>query len=231
MSDVSVIVPVRDGERYLAQALESILGQTRPPDEVILVDDGSTDGTRGIAERYAARVRYLSQPPTGTASAFNRGVREARGSLIASLDADDLWVQDKLELQVAALRDDPRLELVFCHVEPFYSPELDERQRGSVRAAMGTLTGYMRGAMLGRREAIERVGPFDERWRVGDFVEWHTRAEDAGVRMAVLPQTLMRRRVHLNNDSRVAGDGRRDFARVVRAVRDRRRAAGGGDAE
>ena len=227
MSAVSVIVPVRDGERYLAEALESILGQTRPAAEVVVVDDGSTDGTAAVAARFSPRVRCVHQPATGTAAAINRGLRETGEALVASLDADDVWTEDKLELQVAALEADPRLDLVLCHVEPFHSPELSARERTSMRGATGVLEGYMRGAMLARRQALDRVGPFDERWRVGDFVDWHARAQDAGLRTAVLPQVLLRRRLHLHNSSMRAGESRVDFARVARATLRRRRAAAG----
>jgi glycosyltransferase involved in cell wall biosynthesis len=222
VSDISVIVPVRDGERYLADALESILGQTLPPAEVIVVDDGSTDGSAEVAARFAPRVRCLRRPATGTAAAVNHGIGAACGSLLAWLDADDLWMPDKLGLQVAALEDDPALDLVFGGVEQFLSPDLGERERASVAPLPEGLAGYLRGAMLARREAVARVGWFDTRWRTGEFVDWHARAQEAGLRMAVVPQVVVRRRVHSANLAGRTADERTDYARVVRTALERR---------
>jgi glycosyltransferase involved in cell wall biosynthesis len=230
VSEVSVIVPARDGERYLAEALESILVQTLAPAEVIVVDDGSTDGTAGVAARFAPRVRCVRQEAGGAAAAVNRGIGEADGPLIAFLDADDLWTPDKLALQVAAMEGDPELDLVFGHVEQFHSPELEEADRRAIVASNEHLVGYSRGTMLARREALDRVGPFDTRWQVGEFVDWHARAVDSGLRMLVVPEVVMRRRMHTSNAGLRAADARGDYARIVRAALNRRREQTGGGA-
>src|SRR5437763_5703586 len=100
---VSVVIPVRNGERFLADAIGSALGQSRPPLEVIVVDDGSSDSTAEVAQAFGSAVHCVSQPPLGVATALNCGVNLARGDLLAFLDADDVWMHEKLELQVAAL--------------------------------------------------------------------------------------------------------------------------------
>ena len=101
---ISCIVPVFNGERYLAEALDSILAQTWRPLEVIVVDDGSTDGTAHIAAGYGAEVSYIHQANAGPAAARNRGLDAARGEFIAFLDADDLWHKDKLSARWPASR-------------------------------------------------------------------------------------------------------------------------------
>ena len=93
---ISCIVPVYNGERYLAETLQSILGQRVGPLEVIVVDDGSTDGTAGVARRFGSAIRVLHQTNAGPAAARNLGLSEARGDFVAFLDADDLWKPDKL---------------------------------------------------------------------------------------------------------------------------------------
>ena len=98
---ISCIVPVYNGERFLSQTLDSVLGQTYRPLEVLLSDDGSTDGTPQIAARYSKRIRYLTHANTGPGAARNRGLRLARGDFVALLDADDLWHPEKLERQMA----------------------------------------------------------------------------------------------------------------------------------
>jgi glycosyltransferase involved in cell wall biosynthesis len=220
---ISVIVPVRDGERYLAEALESILRQSAPPFEVIVVDDGSTDATPTVAARYGPVVRYARQPPAGVSAAVNLGLKLALGEYLAFLDADDLWVTGKLALQLQALQQSPRIDLVFGHVTEFWSPELDGSIRNGLREPSADLPGYCRGTMLVSRRAFSRVGPFDTRWTVGEFVDWYARAAEAGLAAHMLPTVLLHRRLHAANSSRRATEARMDYVRIARAVLERRR--------
>src|SRR5690349_2600271 len=98
---VSVVIPVFDGEAYLAAAIESALAKTYARVEVIVVDDGSTDGSASVAARYD--VRLVRQSNRGVSAACNAGVEAARGELIAFLDADDLWPPERLEIQARHL--------------------------------------------------------------------------------------------------------------------------------
>jgi glycosyltransferase involved in cell wall biosynthesis len=94
-----VIIPVFNGEKYLAEAIESILAQCYSPIEIIIVDDGSTDNTPAIAKQYES-IRYLSQTHGGISAALNNGITISKGNFYAFLDADDLWMPDKLTLQI-----------------------------------------------------------------------------------------------------------------------------------
>lgn len=101
---ISVVIPCYNAAAYLTQTIESVLSQTRPPHEVIVVDDGSSDGSADIASSFGAPVRAISQSNSGECASRNRGLDEARGDWIAFLDADDLWEPTKLERQVAAIQ-------------------------------------------------------------------------------------------------------------------------------
>ena len=209
---VSVVIPVRNGERFLAEAIDSVLGQSRPPLELIVVDDGSSDSTSEVARAFESRVRYVRRPPLGVADALNSGIDLARGDFLAFLDADDVWTDDKLELQLATLRARPQLDAVFGHLTNV----------GEGRDASGTFAGWSKGTMLIRKEALARVGPFTQ-WRLGEFVEWYARAVDLGLVLLMLPEVLLLRRVH---DANVGVRLRREqgeYARVLKAVLDRRR--------
>jgi glycosyltransferase involved in cell wall biosynthesis len=114
---ISVVIPVHNGELYLAEAVDSALAQTHRPAEVVVVDDGSTDGTAEVAAGLGAAVRYVHQRNRGPGGAMNRGVALARGEYVAFLSADDVWEPEKLAGQMAALVADPSLDLVFGHVQ------------------------------------------------------------------------------------------------------------------
>lgn len=224
---VSVVIPVYNCERYLAAAIRSALAQTEPAHEVLIVDDGSTDGSASIARCFGAPVHYLSQLHAGLSAALNRGVEQARGAFLAFLDADDLWAEDKLARQLDTLGADPTLDAVFAYVEQFASPELDPAARPSLPEGGGLAPGYLAGTLLIRAEALRRVGPFDPRWQIGNFCDWYLRAREAGLRHAMLPEVLLRRRLHPDNLGIRERARRQDYARILKHALDRRRKAGG----
>ncbi len=219
---VSVIVPVYNGERYLSFAIQSILEQEYRPFEVIVVDDGSVDNSGNIAQLFA-EVHYIYQSHQGAAVARNVGIAVAQGEFIAFLDADDLWVGDKLTHQIAIFDGDPRLDIVFGHVEQFYSPELGEGVKRNIRPSAGVLPGYNAGAMLIKREAFFRVGPFETTWRVGEFIDWYLKALEGGLKSFMLPEVILRRRLHTTNTVIRERKSQTDYVRILKASLDRRR--------
>ena len=121
---ISCIVAVYNGERYLGEAIDSILAQTYRPSEIIIVDDGSTDGTAAVVARYGQQVRYVWQPNSGPAAARNLGLDVMQGEFVAFLDADDLWHPEKLAQQMARFRARPELDYCVAHAQNFWVPEL-----------------------------------------------------------------------------------------------------------
>jgi glycosyltransferase involved in cell wall biosynthesis len=218
---ISGIVPVFNGERYLAETLDSMLGQTYVPLEVIVADDGSTDGTRDIVAGYGERVRHVHQPNRGHAAARNLGLAAARGEFVAFLDSDDLWHPVKLERQMDLLRARPEVDACVSLVQSFWTPELADAGTPEEEAPV---PGYRTVCLLAPRTLFETVGPFDASLRHGSDTDWFLRALDGGARIELLPEVLVRRRLHETNRSRLLADNsRREYVRVVKAALDRRR--------
>lgn len=219
---VSVIIPVYNGERYIGEAIESVLAQDYSPIEIIVVDDGSTDRTAEALASYA-NVRCVCQSRLGASAARNNGVRCSSGDWLAFLDADDLWTRDKLKIQADALRADPHPDMVFGHVEQFYSPELAESLAGRIQFAEGSMPGYIPGAMLVRKESFLKVGFFNEAFKIGEFIDWYTRALDCGLNSLLAREVVLKRRIHDANTGLRERDSRKDYLRVLKASLDRRR--------
>jgi glycosyltransferase involved in cell wall biosynthesis len=218
---VSCIVPVFNGERYLRETLESILGQTYGPLEAIVADDGSTDDTRAVVEAFDGRVRYLHQPNGGHAAARNLGLRAAQGDAVAFLDADDLWHPEKLERQAVRFRERPELDVCITFVQEFRSPELSA---GESSSDAQPVPGYSASTLLARSALFDAVGRFDPALRHGNDTDWFLRAEDHGAVVELMPDVLVYRRLHDNNRSRLLADAsRREYVRIVKASLDRRR--------
>src|SRR3954447_14344083 len=120
MPDVSVILPVYNREQTVARAIRSVLAQTSTPLELIVINDGSTDGTRDVLDSFGSQITIIEQPHAGAYAARNRGLRAARGELIAFIDSDDAWLLDRLASQMP-LMERPEVGLVFgdvVHVRP-----------------------------------------------------------------------------------------------------------------
>jgi glycosyltransferase involved in cell wall biosynthesis len=206
---------MRDAGRWVAEAISSVLGQDLDELEVVVVDDGSTDDSRAVAEAVVdPRVRVLAQPPAGAAAARNLGVAAGRAPYLAFLDADDRWTPGKLARQLEVLEEQEEIEMVFGHA----------REIGAEGAPLLPATAspaFSSCSMLVGREAFDRVGPFDTERPVGEFIDWFARAEDAGLGHLMLPEVVMERRVHGAN---LTGGAhvRAEYARVVRDVAARR---------
>lgn len=220
---ISVVIPVYNGEKYLRECLQSVLEQTPRPAEIIVVDDGSTDNTAGIARTWGAPVKLLSQEQSGPAAARNRGVEAASGEYLAFIDADDLWAPGKLALQVACLKADPAPDLVFGMIRHFYSPETDEEFRGRYACPQELQPGIHPGAMLLKKETFLRVGGFDATLKMGEFIEWRARAQGMGCSARVLPDLVMLRRIHPQNYGITNRAHRKDYLSIVRALMEKKR--------
>ena len=227
---VSVLIAVRDGERFLAAAIESVLVQTYRPLELVVVDDGSRDGSAEIAERFGAPVTVLRQAALGLGAARNRAVEISAGDLLAFLDADDLFVSGRLERQVAALDADRSLEAVVGRIDEFLDPGVADAARAELRRPREGATAHLLTAMLIRRSAFERVGPFLPDQPIGVNIEWSARALDAGVRSVEIDAVVLLRRLHGGNIGVTRWDERQRLVEIVRERLARKRSAEGGPA-
>jgi glycosyltransferase involved in cell wall biosynthesis len=194
---VSVIMAVRDGERYVAEALESVFAQTRPPDEVIVVDDGSEDGTTDVVRTFP--VRLLSQAGQGVSAARNAGLEEARGDLIAFIDHDDRWLPRKVECQVAYLEERPEVDYALCWFRSFVEPGAARPDWVRDEHLTRGWTTLCTGSLMTRRTTIDLVGYFDTALELCEDSDWIARAHEAGMTRGVQDEVLFEYRVHSGN--------------------------------
>ena len=222
---ISCIVPVFNGERYLAETLDSMLAQTYRPIEIIVVNDGSTDRTAAVVAGYGDRVHSLHQDNAGPATARNTGLNAARGEFLAFLDADDLWHPEKLERQMACFHESNEVDYCVSHVQNFWIPELIEEEKKFRDHRMSkSLPGYVTGTLLVRRDFLNIVGQFNVAIEHADDTEWFLRANERGGGLKLLPDVLLYRRLHYTNLSRVKASNSRDqYLQVVKTTLDRRR--------
>lgn len=225
MPTVSVIIPVYNAGLYVAEAIKSVIAQSHKPLEIIVVDDGSTDSSAEVIKRFHG-IHYFYKRNSGISDTRNLGVKHARGDYFSFLDADDVWVGHKLELQLAAFEANPDLDIVFGHVKQFFSPELKKEQADGPSSPDAPQPGFIPSTMTVKRNAFFKVGLFESRWKMGEFASWYLRSLELGLRHHMLPNVVTWRRVHGANNGILHRESIKDYIHIIKASLDRRRAAG-----
>ena len=228
---VSVVVPVYNRAGMLSDAIESIVAQDYDPIEIVVVDDGSEDGSFDVARSFHT-VKCLRQPNAGAATARNAGIAEATGEYVTFLDSDDLMRPSKVSTQMRYLGEHPEISCVLTFQEVLLGADVPSpswmqsaAQSGSSANVDGSGAGYPDAQALTalvRRSAAEPVGWFDPTMVVSDDVDWLMRLRAAGVGIAVIPERLLLRRVYGDNLSYRADTAQRELLRSVHAVMRRR---------
>lgn len=221
---VSVVMPAYNRAAYIREAIESILAQTAGRHEIIVIDDGSTDDTAAVARACGPAVAVHSQPNQGIGAAINHGLRLATGEWLAFLDSDDLWTPSKTADQLAWLAAQPGVDLVFGHCEEFVSPEIPIGQISLGTRAGGSRPTQTYCTLLARRETFMRIGGFDEKLVLGHFIDWLARAKALGLSDGMVPETVLRRRIHGNNITMKRRADYADYLKVLKSHLDRSRA-------
>jgi glycosyltransferase involved in cell wall biosynthesis len=225
---LSVIIPVFNGERFLGQAVQSVreavrvLDQKHSDVEIIIVDDGSTDGTATVVSSFHETVRYLHQANQGPAAARNRGIEHARGGLIAFADADDLWPAGKLKLQLPFLLNNPAIEIVMGRIQQVFLSRTSDGQTRAEEVAEPAFSVNLGSAVI-RKSVFERVGLFDETMRYSEDVDWFMRAREGGAEIVTIDAVTLFYRQHDQNMTRGKTTSELNVLKALKRSLDRRR--------
>ncbi|MBK7801068.1 MAG: glycosyltransferase [Chloracidobacterium sp.] len=222
MKKVSVVIPTYNYGRFIAEAIGGALGQTLEPVEIIVVDDGSTDDTEKVVREFGNRVRYIRQENAGVCAARNRGVAESSGEYIAFLDADDIWLPEKLEKQIAKFAEDKEIGLVHCGMREFDS-ETGETIRLHLDGGEGSVADNLLlwkepvivgpgGTVVVTREAFEKSGGFDTEMKVGEDWDFCYRVARE-FRVGFVPEALVDYRSHSASAHRNVNEMERGMGR------------------
>lgn len=228
---ISVIVAVYNGENYLREAINSVLTQDYPNIELVVVNDGSSDGTARLLEdyvlkNYAGRTTIAHQSNQGLGPARNAGIGQATGEYFAFLDHDDWWATAKLKKQMQLMRSADNDPLVFSYVAQFLCPTLSEEKQQQIRVDTQPMPGPVAGTLLVSRQRFDEVGEFWKQNESGDFIDWYLRATDLNLPMVMCPEVHLYRRIHRSNMGRQPDKyDRRAYLKALKSSLDRRRNA------
>jgi len=226
---ISAVVTAYRFERFIRAAIASIQRQSRPVDEIVVVDNQSDDATPVILAELAAqdaRIVLVDVPPRGPAAARNRGLAAASGDIIAMLDGDDAWPADKIARQMARLESEPAIDMVTGPTS--FTDAIDDHTLAPPPGArVETLLQPNIGACLYCRAVFERLGGFDESYRYADDLDLLLRLRDAGIVFDTLPEVALYHRRYPGSLLTTVDPRRsQEFVRAVAASRRRRREHG-----
>ena len=220
---VSVIIPVYNREESVGYAIESVLGQTYSDYEIIVIDDGSTDGTDQVLRAFGERAQVLSQTNRGPYAARNLGLKHASGEYIAFLDSDDTWLPQRLEKQVPLLDTNHQIGLVFGNGRMIYQGEnrpartffqyFGAPSRGRVFSQLLYRNFIPQSSVLARRRCFEECGPFLELPLAADHHKWLQIA--LRYEVAFTDDVVITYKVHSGNISRDLVTRYRSFLKAV----------------
>ena len=195
---VSVILPVHNGENFLAKAIQSVLNQEEKNFELLVLDNGSKDQTGKIAQSFPG-VRYFYSEIADVNLARNRGIEEAKGEWIAFIDHDDLWLSHKLKTQLAFLRAHPEFEGSIGLQKICLEPGMAKPHWLKQELADTPHIAYFPSALLVKKEVFARIGTFSLSYAICGDADWFFKARQANVPIAEIPEILIHKRIHRDN--------------------------------
>lgn len=222
----SVVIPAYNAAETIRQAIGSVLDQTILPQKVIVVDDGSTDATAAVVGEMAGPVTLVRQSNQGPGAATNAGVACVETPFWATLDADDLWLPEKIARQAGYFAAEPSIAGVFSLARQFHDGTTPQESQGAVRRL------WTRTTMLYRSDAAREVGDFvDLSGRLGEVIDWLTRGRDLGQRHVMVEEILAFRRLRPGSLSRgIDAAGERGYLLAIkRAIARKKQAQGAKD--
>ena len=199
---ISAIIPVHNGEQFLAGAVQNIIEQAYEPIEVIVVDDGSTDGTAEVARKLSEKIRYVVQPNRGPSAARNRGLQLACGDAVAFLDVDDRWAPGAINILARVLEQKPSVEIAQGLIQQMRWDGSRDRDGAPVFFKASEPYQFISiDSALYRRSVFDKVGPFDEDLWENEDTDWFFRAWECNVSKLVVEEVTLYYRFHGGNMS------------------------------
>ncbi len=220
---IAVVIPAYNAEKFIKDALNSVKQQSYAPSQVIVVNDGSTDKTQEILDTIEG-ITVVNKENTGIGDSLNAGIAHAYSELISFLDADDVWVKDKLMLQMKEFEKISYSGIVFGQIEQSFHEEIEDELKSRLENPRQFLPGVHRSTMLINRVSFNKVGPFSTDFISEEFLEWYIRAKEQNLDVRIIDQVVAKRRIHgknitLGSERKMANK----FPSILKQALDRRR--------
>ncbi len=219
---VSIIMIVKNGERFIRQALGCILEQSYRSFEIILVDGNSEDKTLDIAAEYDS-IHILQQPGIGVSDGYNTGIKAANADFVAFLSHDDLWTPDKLTLQMNYLIEHPEIMFTNCLSTFFLEPGSGIPAGFRRHLLVGEHPAMIMESLVTRKTVFDRVGYFNNALCTAEDVDWYSRAADLKIPSFMLPKALLQKRIHDRNISMDVDNNNKNLLIALRASVERKK--------
>lgn len=192
---VSIVLPVKNGERFLAESISSVLSQNYRSIELIIIDGQSNDRSAEIIRSFP-EAKYVSQGGTGVNEAWNQGINEAQGEYVGFIGSDDVWVPEKIQKQISYFEDHPDILCCITMIKMFLEPDTTPPPSYRIETLDIAYPGYNLETLLVHRSIFEQIGGFLTRAPGPQDMDWWLRLIDSGETVAVVPEVLVHKRIH-----------------------------------
>lgn len=213
---VTAIMVVKNGEKFMQQAIHSVLNQEIQPDEFIAVLGNSTDRTLEILNQFPA-IKIIQQNGEGISNAYNTGIKKASGDLICFISHDDIWTPDKLKIQKGFMVENPGIKFSNCHVEYFLEPGYAKPTGMREMWLKKPQPAKIMETLMARKEVFILAGLYNETLRTAEDVDWFARAADMKIPSEILPRVLLKKRLHGSNISMEINSNNQNLLKALRA--------------
>jgi len=222
---ISCIVTSFNSEKYIAEAINSILDQTYKHIELIVADGGSKDNTREVVQKLNSNIKFITQKTLSPSDTRNLGFQSSKGNYIAFLDADDLWHPEKLTRQMNCFAENSEIDLCITYAEMFWSEDLkNEKIFFKNHPRTKSIPGYATTTLLAKKNVFEIAGKFNKELWFTDAAEWFIRTKGLGLKMHIIEEPLTFHRMHQSNlTKRKSEESREEFLALVKSVLDRKK--------
>lgn len=219
---ISVILAVKNGERYIEQAINSVLDQTLKPIEILVIDGHSTDKTRKICSQFS-EIKYIIQNGNGIPDAYNQGINTAEGDFISFISHDDLWKPEKLEKQINHMINDSKLQFTVTMAEFFLETGFECPAGFKKELFTKEQVAFIMETLVARKSVFDLIGMYDTSYSTGEDTDWFARAIDYKVPFNIVHETLVLKRIHDKNSALLNNENTRNLLKSLRKSIKRKR--------
>lgn len=197
---VSVILIVKNGEKFISQAITSVLQQTLKPLEILVIDGNSTDKTETICKTFP-EVTFIRQKDRGIPNAYNQGIETSKGKFISFISHDDIWKPDKLEKQINYMLEHPHIEFTITKAKFFLEAGYNLPTNFKKELLNKGVVAYIMETLVTRKTLFQKVGVFDTSYPTGEDLDWFSRVLDYNIPYGIIQESLVLKRIHDKNSS------------------------------
>ena len=213
--NITVILAVKNGERYIEQSINSILNQSLKPHEILIIDGHSTDNTKQICSQFS-EIKFIEQNGSGIPGAYNQGIKLSEGEFVSFISHDDIWKKEKLEKHIYIMNKFPEVRYTISQSSFFLEKGVSIPKNFKIKMLKKPQLVYNMEALVARRSLFKITGYFDTTFITGEDTDWFARTFDLNINREIINEPLILKRIHDKNYSIINDNVTKNMLKAMR---------------